>query len=80
MIEARKERARELILSLKSVKVRSQTRGEEESAFEGTSSSLTETGAGKNDAAHSGAKLATTSLSVTTDMSRLRQPPGRPIV
>lgn len=53
MIEARKERIRELIRSLKSVQVRSQALGEEESAFEGTSSSLTEAGAGKNDAAHS---------------------------
>lgn len=53
MIEARKERVRELIRSLKSVQVRSQAPGEEESALEGTSSSLTKTGARKNDAAHS---------------------------
>lgn len=53
MIEARKEGFRELIRSLKSVQVRSQALGGEESAFEGTSCSLTETGARKNDAAHS---------------------------
>lgn len=53
MIEARKERVRELIRSLKSVPVRSQAPGEEGSALEGTSSSLMETGARKNDAAHS---------------------------
>lgn len=52
MIEARKERVRELIRSFKSVQVRSQALGEEESVFEGRSSCLTETGAGKNDAAH----------------------------
>lgn len=53
MIKARKERVRELIRSLKSVRVRSQNLGKEESAFEGRSSFLAETGAGKNDAAHS---------------------------
>lgn len=53
MIKARKERVRELIRSLESVKVRSRAPGEEESTFEGRSSSFAETGAGKNDAAHS---------------------------
>lgn len=53
MIKARKERVRELIRSLESVQVRSQALGEEQSTFEGRSYSLTETGAGKNDAAHS---------------------------
>lgn len=53
MIKARKERVRELLRSLESVQVRSQALREEESAFEGRSSSLTETRAGKNDAAHS---------------------------
>lgn len=52
MIKARKERVRELIRSLESVKVQSQALGEEQSAFEGRSFSLTETGAGKNDTAH----------------------------
>lgn len=53
MIKARKERVRELIRSLESVKVRSRILGKQDSAFEGRSSSLTETGAGKNDAAYS---------------------------
>lgn len=53
MINARKERVRELIRSLESVQVRSRALGEEESAFKDRSSSLTETGDGKNDAAHS---------------------------
>lgn len=53
MIKARKERVRELIRSLESVQVRRQALGEEGSAFEGRSSSLMETGAGKNDAAYS---------------------------
>lgn len=51
LIEARKERVRELIRLLKSAQVRSRTLRKEESEFEGRSSSLTETGAGKNDAA-----------------------------
>lgn len=54
MIKARKERVRELIRSLEAVQVRSQVLGKEESTLEGRSSSLTETGAGKNDAAHFG--------------------------
>lgn len=53
MIKARKERVRELVRSLESVQVRGQALGKEESTLEGRSSSLTETGAGKNDAAHS---------------------------
>lgn len=53
MIKARKERVRELIRSLESVQVRSQALGKKESTLEGRSSSLTETGAGKNDAAYS---------------------------
>lgn len=53
MIKARQERVCELIRSLESVQVRSQALGEEERAFADRSSSLTETGAGKNDAAHS---------------------------
>lgn len=53
MIRARKERVRELIRSLESVQVRSPGLGEGESAFKGKSSSLTETGAGKNDAVYS---------------------------
>lgn len=53
MIKARKERVRELIRSLEAVQVRSQALGKEESTLEGRSSSLTEIGAGKNDAAHS---------------------------
>lgn len=52
MIEARKERVRELIRSLESVQVRSQALGEEQSSFESRSSSLRETGNGRNDAAH----------------------------
>lgn len=52
MIRARKERVRELIRSLESLQLRSQAVGEE-SAVEGRSSFCTETGAGKNDAAHS---------------------------
>lgn len=48
MIEARKERVRELIRSLKSVQVRRQALGEEDGAFEGWTSSLTKTGAAKN--------------------------------
>lgn len=50
MIKARKERVGELIRSLESVQVRSQALGKEESTLEGRSSSLTETGAGKNAA------------------------------
>lgn len=53
MIKARKERVSELIRTLESVQVRSRALGKEESTPEGRSSSLTETGAGKNDAAHS---------------------------
>lgn len=53
MIKARKQRVRELILSLESVQVRTRALGEGESAFEDRSSSLRETGVGKNDAAHS---------------------------
>lgn len=53
MIEARKERVRELIRSLEAVQVQSQALGKEESTLEGRSSSLTEIGAGKNDAAYS---------------------------
>lgn len=53
MIEARKERARELIRSLNRPRCEV-GHGKEESAFEGRSSSLTEIGAGKNDAAHFG--------------------------
>lgn len=53
MLEARKERVRELIRSLESVQVRSQALGKEESTLEGRSSSLTEVGAGKSDAAYS---------------------------
>lgn len=53
MIEARKERVRELIRSLKSGRVRIQTLGKEESAFEGRSSFLAETGVGQNDAPRS---------------------------
>lgn len=53
MIKARKERVRELIRSLESIQVRSQALGKEESTLEGRSSSLSETGAGKNDAANS---------------------------
>lgn len=52
MIRAREERIRELIRSLESVQVRRQALGKEESTVEGRSSSLTEIGAGKNDAAH----------------------------
>ncbi|WP_426411722.1 hypothetical protein [Bradyrhizobium ganzhouense] len=51
MIKARKERVRELIRSLESVKVRSRAPGEEESTFEGRSSSFAETQSSKNDAA-----------------------------
>lgn len=58
MIKARKERVRELIRSLETVQVRSQALGKEESTLEGTSSSLTETGAGKNDAVHSRRKAS----------------------
>lgn len=47
MIEARKERVRELIRSLESVKVRSRALCDESGAFEGTSSSSTKTGSGK---------------------------------
>lgn len=53
MIKARKERVRELIRSLESVKVRTRAPGEEESTFEGRSSSFAETQSSKNDAAHS---------------------------
>lgn len=53
MIKARKERVRELIRSLKSARVGRRALGKEESAFEGRSTSVTETGAGKNDVAHS---------------------------
>lgn len=53
MIKARKERVRELIWSLESVQMRSHALGEEESALEGRSSSLMQTGAWKNDVAHS---------------------------
>lgn len=53
MIKARKERVRELIRSLETVQMRSQARGKEVSTLEGRPSSLTETGAGNNDAAHS---------------------------
>lgn len=52
MLKARKERVRELIRSLESVQVRSRAL-EEQSTFERRSSSLTETGAGKNDGARS---------------------------
>lgn len=61
MIEARKERVRELIRSLKSAQVRSQAFGEEESAFEGRSSSLTETGLVRTMQRIPRAKLAMTS-------------------
>lgn len=47
MIEARKERVRELIRSLESLKVRSRALCDEGSAFEGKSSSATKTGVGK---------------------------------
>lgn len=50
MIKAREERVRELIRSLESVQV---ALGKKESAFEGRSFSLMNTGAGKNDAANS---------------------------
>lgn len=53
MINARKERIRELIRSLESVKVRSRAPGEEESTFEGRSSSFAEIQSNKSDAAHS---------------------------
>lgn len=53
MIKARMERVRELIRSLESVQVRSQSLAKEQSALQGRSSSLTETGVGKNNAAHS---------------------------
>ncbi|QQO35511.1 hypothetical protein JJC00_07650 [Bradyrhizobium diazoefficiens] len=53
MIKARKERVRELIRSLETVQMRSQALGKEVSTLEGRSSSLTGTGTGKNDAAHS---------------------------
>lgn len=43
MIEARKERVRELIRSLESLKVRSRALCDEGSAFEGRSSSATKT-------------------------------------
>lgn len=61
MIKARKERVRELIRSLESVQMRSHALGKEESALEGRSSSLTETGACKNDAAHSTRRRSTRS-------------------
>lgn len=48
MIEARKERVRELIRSLESVRVRSRALCDEGTAFEGRSSSSTKIGAGKN--------------------------------
>lgn len=47
MIEARKERVRELIRSLESVKVRNRTLCDEGSGFEDGSFSSTKTGAGK---------------------------------
>lgn len=47
MIEARKERVRELIRSLKSVKVRSRALSDESTAFEDRSSSSTKMGVGK---------------------------------
>lgn len=47
MIEARKERVRELIRSLESVQIRRQAVCDEGSGFEGKSSSSTKTGAGK---------------------------------
>lgn len=53
MIKARKERVHELVRSLETVQVRSQAVGKEERTLEARSSSLTEIGAGKNDAAHS---------------------------
>lgn len=48
MIEARKERVRELIRSLKSVKVRSRALSDESTAFKDRSFSSTKTGAGKS--------------------------------
>lgn len=48
MIEARKERVRELIRSLESLKVRSRALPDEGSAFKGKSSSATKTGGGKS--------------------------------
>lgn len=62
MIKARKERVSELIRSLESVQVRSQALGKEESTPEGRSSSLTETGAGKNEERIPRAKPATISI------------------
>lgn len=47
MIDVRKERVRELIRSLKSLKVRSRALCDEGSAFEGRSSSATNTWVGK---------------------------------
>lgn len=47
MNEARRERVRELVRSLELVQLRRQTRCKQDSAFEGRSSSSTETGAGK---------------------------------
>lgn len=47
MIEARKERVRELIRSLEAVKVRSRALCDEGSTFEGRSCSSTKSGAGK---------------------------------
>lgn len=48
MIEARKERVRELIRSLESVKMRIRALCDEGTAFEDRSSSATKTGAGKS--------------------------------
>lgn len=70
MIEARKERVSELIRSLESVQVRSQALGKEESTREGSSSSWTETGAGKNDAAHS-RREASDDIQSATDQMRV---------
>lgn len=88
MIKARKERVRELVRSLESVQVRSQALGKEESTLEGRSSSLTETGAGTNDAAHSRREASDDIQSAIDPMrvavgdeshvGNLRQHPSRP--
>lgn len=86
MIKARKERVRELIWSLESVKVRSRALGKEESTRKDRSSSLAETGAGKNDAAHSPREAGDdiqsasdhTSVAVVTAMSEPKAAPKPP--
>lgn len=69
MIDARKERVRELIQSLESINVRGRALCDKGSAFAGRSSSSTKTGAGKMQPIPP-AKTGTTSKENAREFSR----------